>query len=327
MTPFLFFFSASLIALIIASYTDLKQRIVSDKLTYGMMAIGLIGYLVLGFLESNFFLFFNSVIAAVAAFLFSLLLYKAGVWAGGDVKLFTGIAALNPVNPNILGRLGVLSIPLFAAIELPIFFLTLFIFSLFAMLPYGVFLALGRLHRDKKHGKKIMRQLLFFGIGFVVIAALNCYAFLNKNDALFQLLLPIAAIWLVYFLLKLYGMSKVLMRKAIRISDLQEGMIVGETIVESAGKAERAPEKGIKNLINYFVANRSSKTVQQREIVSSARAGGVTVEEIKELQKLVKEGKLQDAIMVKESAAMVPAVLIAYIVLNVVGDLIWVFAR
>ncbi len=60
-----------------------------------------------------------------------------------------------------------------------------------------------------------------------------------------------------------------------------------------------------------------------KEIVSSRKARGVTPGEINELQKLVKEGKLEDKIELKLSAPFVPAILIAYLALNVCGDLLW----
>ncbi len=324
MNPFLLFFFASLIALVAATYTDLRKRIVSNKLSYSMVASGLAGWFAIGFFQQDLFIFFNSVTATIASFAFSLLLYKAGVWAGGDVKLFTGLAAMNPFNPNILSRLGLISLPVFGAIQLPIFFATLFIFSLFAMLPYGIFLSLQRIARNKEHGRKILLDLWLFGIGFAVIVLGAAFAFLNGYERALALLWMVVVFWLLYFMLKVYSMSKVLMRKAIKITDLEEGMIPAETIVETGKGIERQPEMGIKNLIKYFAVNKFEKAIKQpREIVSSKKARGATKKEIEELRQLVKQGKLQDAITVKESAPMVPAVLIAYLALNVVGDLIW----
>ncbi len=314
----------SLAALIIAARSDLRERIVSNRLNSSMLCVGLLGHAAWAVLAGSTGIFLNCLAATISMFLFALVLYKAGVWAGGDVKLFAGLAALNPLNPNILSRLGFIALPFFAAIELPIFPFTLFVFSIVAMLPYGVFLAMRRLARNRAQGEKILRQLRLFALGFAAAAIGAGVSFACGFAAAGNLLLIILMFWAVYFLLRLYAMSKVLMRKALRISDLQEGMIVAETIVETRSGAERKPEEGVKKLIKYFAANRFEKAIkQQREVVSSRKARGVTAEEIKELQGLVRAGKLEDAITVKESAPMVPAVLAAYIALNIIGDFAW----
>lgn len=322
--PFLFFFLFSLIALVIATRSDLRERIVSNKLNYAMVAVGLAGHAVWAALAGEAGILANCVGAVIGMFAFAFVLYKAGVWAGGDVKLFAGLAALNPVNPAVLWRSGLHSIPALGAIELPLFPFTLFIFSLLAMLPYGVFLAMRRLGRNREQGKRVLGQFRLFGAGFAVVAVLAVAAGWYGWGELAQVLAMLLALWAVFFLLRLYRMSKVLMRKAVKVTDLEEGMIVAETIVETRQGVERKPEVGIRTLINQFAANRLEKALKQgREIASSRHAGGVTKEEISELKRLVRAGKLEDAIMVKESAPMVPAVLIAYVVLNLVGDFVW----
>ena len=60
------------------------------------------------------------------------------------------------------------------------------------------------------------------------------------------------------------------------------------------------------------------------KIIASARnAGGVSEKEIVELKKLVKQGKLKNEICIKMSVPFVPAVLIAFIVLSIAGDILW----
>ncbi|MBN2067990.1 MAG: prepilin peptidase, partial [Candidatus Diapherotrites archaeon] len=288
MIQFLFFFTFSIAALAIAAYTDLKERVVKDEITYSMAAVGLLGHLIATILQADVGPFLTCIAATIAAFAFSLLLYKLGVWAGGDVKLFTGIAALNPVNASILARLGAMPAEMFGAIEIPVFFLTLFIFSIFAMLPYGIFLALRRLSRNREHGKKLIRQVWLFAIGLAAIGIAGIAGTALGMAWLAGLLSLAAGTWLLYFLLRLYGMSAILMRKAIRITELKEGEIVAETIVETAQGIERQPEMGVKNLIKHFAVNKMEKAIKQpREIVSSRKARGATQQEIEELKRLV----------------------------------------
>jgi len=148
------YFFISFLGILIATYTDLKDRIIPNKLTYSLIFLGIALHALESFTVSSFWPLLTSIALTVATFAFSWLLWKAGVWAGGDVKLFTGIAALNPFNPNLLAGLGI-QVPLFASIAIPIFPLTLFIFSIFAAAPFGVVVGANALSRKPVLRKKI----------------------------------------------------------------------------------------------------------------------------------------------------------------------------
>lgn len=152
------FFLASLLGLAVASYTDLKKRIVSNKLSYSLIAIGLVGHIAVAIVESNAWSFIYSAAAAALAFIFAYILWKLGVWAGGDVKLFSAIAALNPANPYFFNKfgisLGIIGMPY----NLPLFFVSLFVFSVFAMFPYGTLIALHGLSQRKKERDEMLKD-------------------------------------------------------------------------------------------------------------------------------------------------------------------------
>ena len=88
--------------LLIASYTDLKERLVSNKLNYSLLLAGLLLYGVESMYTGSILPFAYSLGGATIAFVFSLFLYKVGAWAGGDVKLFTALGALLPMAPEHL---------------------------------------------------------------------------------------------------------------------------------------------------------------------------------------------------------------------------------
>ncbi|NPA76524.1 MAG: hypothetical protein GXN93_02095 [Candidatus Diapherotrites archaeon] len=83
------------VVLAIATYTDIKRRIIPDWLTIGTILL---------FAPINAY-FYGPVtlLYPLATFAAAYLLYLLGVWAGGDVKLFTAIAAVYPHNVTILG--------------------------------------------------------------------------------------------------------------------------------------------------------------------------------------------------------------------------------
>jgi len=312
---FLLSFSFSLIVLIIASYTDLRERIVSNKLTFGSIALGLLLHAVWAIVERNVWIFGIAIFTAGYAFVFAYALYKIGLWAGGDVKLFAGIAALSPINPFIAGKLGLNSIPLFAPIALPLFPVSLFVFTLFSMLPVTIFITMKRAFSDKKAFNSMARDLAIVVVLLVVSVLFSSSEFASMAFVLFS-----AA--LLYFVMKLMVASRVFLRRKVKITELKEGMISAETISVQKGVVKRELAQGMKSFINYIKHYNLAES-DKRIVADNLKARGLTDEEIGELQKFVKQGKLKNFVYVKESAPMVPAFLVAFIILNLVGDLLW----
>ena len=364
------FFLISLIGLIIASYTDITQRIVKNKLSYSLIGIGLAGHLVWAVLESDPIIFIYSAVSAAFGFSFAYFLWKIGVWAGGDVKLFAALAALNPINPYILGFFGFSLGEVSNVVQLPLFSISLFIFSVFAMAPYGILISLHGLSKRKnereilikdaiqKAGQTIQLAMAIVGISWglaffaltqwLIIPALLIFGLVKNRKARLGLTIAIFAIaafntpvesivglaatavtlFGIYILIKLYSISKIMLRKEKKITELEEGEIVAETFTETDGKVERRAPLEIKRIINYFTNNRVQALREYlnpsgRIIASSRNARGLTDEEILELRRLVKEKKLENAVVIKLSAPFVPALLIAYLALNIIGDLLW----
>jgi archaeal preflagellin peptidase FlaK len=129
----------ALVACIYASYTDFKDGIIQNKLTFPLIAIGIILNGIYVFTTSNILLFIECVIVIGIIFILGYVFWKMGAWAGGDVKLFTGLAALIPfyaipfyptlVSYQILG----LQFPLVGTYPFPF---TLIVNSILAILPF-----------------------------------------------------------------------------------------------------------------------------------------------------------------------------------------------
>ena len=366
----LLFFSISLVALFIATYTDLRERIVSDRLIAAIIFLGLVvhGYSALTTWSYENFLL--SVSVAIATFIGAYAFWKLGVWAGGDVKLFTAIAFLNPVNYGFLRDIMGIKDGIFASSALPIFPLTLFVYSVFAMLPYGAALSFGKVLKDRGLKKKISERLwkgcldvvVFAGLiaafsvflkslgAPVFIAALFVFALSFFRKFLYGIIgvifvvlalaidftptvqqfgIALLSLLPLYIILQLYLMSRedvLVMRK--KITGLSEGEIAGENIMLENGKPERISRMSLGTIINNIRNNRFDLIRQSLnpagEVLASERsAGGLTQGQIKTLQRLVSEGKLEDVIKIKDSAPFVPAVLIAYLALQITGDIIW----
>lgn len=306
-------FAISLIGLIIASYTDLKERIVPNKLNLFLVSSGLLVHFSFSCLSNSLLLFGYALFALAYSFLFAYFLYKIGVWAGGDVKLFAALAVLNPVNPFIARFFGLNSF----TINMPLFPIELFVFTIFAMLPINIAILFKRADMSTR------KHLLFLLLISVFLWACSVVIPVGMISAL---LATLSFFGFIYFIFACYFAGKIILTKKIKITELQEGDIPAEFIRIVNGKVAREKGFNIKKLINYLAQHRMSNAKQGVEIVSPLKARGVTEEEIKKLKELVKKKMLEDFIYIKESMPMVPAILVAYIVLNILGDILWLLA-
>lgn len=140
------YFFLTLLALLIATYTDLRERIVPNRLTYALGGIGIALKALESFLASNPEPLIMSVAGGFVAFAAAYALWKLGVWAGGDVKLVSAIAILNPVNYSVLGQALFLNQwPFTPSSPLPLFAISLIIYSVLVFLPMGVMMTFSAL--------------------------------------------------------------------------------------------------------------------------------------------------------------------------------------
>ncbi|PIU21482.1 MAG: hypothetical protein COT15_02185 [Candidatus Diapherotrites archaeon CG08_land_8_20_14_0_20_34_12] len=367
----IFYFAAiafliSLLALIYASYTDLKQRIVPDFLSYGLIVFGIILAAIESVLLNDWIYFGYSAFAAIYGFIFALILYRLGLWAGGDVKLFTGIAALNPINVNIAQYFG-LGFVLFNTINLPIFPINFFILSIFSMLPYGAFLIFTKINKTEFFKEELQKSknLVFYGIFlsglsyFTIIFKLNYFIALfsillfglidRKNKVLSKIiailcfifafygsnysiklildsLIIIVSIFLFILIFSLLSSGRKVLKKKVKIENLEEGMIPANNVLIENNSLRFEESLNIKSIINYIKHNQMDRLKEKIEakdlFASSNKACGFTQEQILKLKEIARNEEIKE-IEIKESAPMVPAMLLAYIILNIIGDLLW----
>ncbi|MDD3984848.1 MAG: A24 family peptidase C-terminal domain-containing protein [Methanobacterium sp.] len=129
----------AIITCIYVSYTDFKEGIIQNKITFPLIAIGILLNGIYFFMISNFLLFIKCEIVTIIIFILGYIFWKMGAWAGGDVKLFTGLAALIPfyaipfyptlISYNLFG----IQFPLFGTYPFPF---TLIINSILSVLPF-----------------------------------------------------------------------------------------------------------------------------------------------------------------------------------------------
>ncbi|MDO5835713.1 MAG: A24 family peptidase C-terminal domain-containing protein [Methanobacterium sp.] len=121
-------------ACIYASYSDLKRGIIPNKLTFPLIAIGIVLNGIYAFMIGEFLFILVCVVVTGVIFGLGYLFWKMGAWAGGDVKLFTALAALIPFNP-LLVTYQIYQVP-FPVEGIYPFPLTVIINSILSILPF-----------------------------------------------------------------------------------------------------------------------------------------------------------------------------------------------
>lgn len=132
-----------------ASFTDLKRGIIPNKLTFPLIGVGLILNLIYAILLGYWIIFISAAIITGVIFVLGYLFWRMGAWAGGDVKLFTALAALLAIYPPVVNY-SILnySMPVYATYPFPF---TVIINSILSMLPFLLIYVLYIAVRSKKH--------------------------------------------------------------------------------------------------------------------------------------------------------------------------------
>jgi len=364
------FFSITVIGLLIATYTDLKERMVYNKLTYTLIGLG-IGLKIIETIKTQSTEpILTAIAGGVIAFAVAYLLWRLGVWAGGDVKLVTAIAVINPINYAALaGMLSLTNWP-FTTINLPIFSISIIIYSALAVFPLGLLMSLTAVTKHPRILEKTIetlkekaKQIVGLGVliagtriilgqlgvmDFFVLVVLVGMTFLPKKIRLWSTIaialaglalnigdFVLNSVYVILPLLFLYGFWKLYseskefaFKQTIQTAKLEEGMIPDKYLVEKGSKVELVERPSIKRVIKNLMNNRIENSLEDFQIkgkiiASPSQAGGITGENVKLLKEKAEKGLAPKKIVVRKTMAFVPAILIAYLALQLTGDLLW----
>lgn len=348
----LFFVTSAVVAvigLLVASYTDLKERMVPNKLSYSLLAIGLVLHAVESVLFSSPLPLIYSISGAILAFIFSLVIYKLGAWAGGDVKLFTALGSLLPLAPLELVKAA--RIPA-AYANYPLFYFLALENSVVIAFPFIMIYVFWKTFNNKKlrnDFKIMLKDTLVKGIclsasTFGILALLSlidlptwtsvfpilALAFLPQKlwyglSGVFLIVgLLSGGDWIVFasiLLTSLFAFGfieamthgrKALQRK-LPIRELREGMISAELVFLENGKVKKVVRSWVEKIRSFEPPG---------TIVSDLSAAGLTKEQINELKKLGVK-----SLLIKESVPMIPILLLGCTTSLVVGDLVWLITN
>ena len=267
-------YSVIILALIIASYTDIKTREVPDWLNYSLIATGIGTRAVFSLVHWDYSYLLEGLAGFGIFFLLSLLLFYTGLWGGGDSKILMGLGALIGIRFEFLP-----------------FLILFFIMLLLAGSVYGfawsLVLALRNMKGFLKKFKEILKRkyVVFLRRLSLCIVILFIISLFFESDSQSRFFLTIM-VFLVLFLVYLWAFSRAVeescMHKLVSPEKLTEGdWIVNDVVI---GKKRICGPKDL----------------------------GIEKKQINELIRLKKKGKVRK-ILIKEGIPFVPTFLVAYI--------------
>jgi Flp pilus assembly protein protease CpaA len=267
------------VALVIASFTDLKKREVPDYVSYGLIVIAFAIAVINTVIEWNYIFLIQSVMGFVLGLIVAYAMFYLGQWGGGDSKLIMGLGAI--FGFNIFPLFGPNNFLLLVLIASIIFFGALYglIWSIFLSIKNRkVFM---NHMTDWLHKREVVitRRILLVVVLVLIVLVLTV---LPEE---FRLII-LAFIAMFYVLLYVWLFVKVIeetcMVKDIPISKLTEGDWIYKDIY--VGK----------------------------KYVTGPKDLGVSREQIILLKKYLAQGKIK-TVTIKEGIPFIPAFLIAYV--------------
>jgi len=240
----------AIIALIIASITDIKTREVPDWLNYSLIIIGvgIHGIYSLVFNNSNYII--SSLMGLLAFFIIAWIMFKTGQWGGGDSKMLMAIGALVGLNLSVND-----------------FLLGFFINALLVGSVYGIIWGIILLIKNKKRFKNklniiLKKKKIKLVKKIVYLSSTLPFLFLLINYSMPTLVLAIALSSIIYIFFITIIFSKAIedsfMYKFVSPSKLTEGDWIANNI-KIKGKLICGPKdlgisaKQIKKLIQLKV--------------------------------------------------------------------------
>ncbi len=247
-----------LVSTIIASYFDLKYGIIPNKLTFLLLIFGIAmnSFFSIIFLNSKFIIV--SIILMIITFILTYILWKIRLWGGGDVKLFTAIAASIPIQPNFI-YFEYFNID-FPTVAIYPFQITVIFNSIIVSVPFLIIYALimnykNRLYKysfdylllielkrkiwvkiedlfkkikikKRRVLKNILRSLIFSIIFFIAMVIYK-EEYFSFRFLIFGIILSLILSYILNFSIKNFkNIIKEVYNKEIAIFHLKEGMIV-----------------------------------------------------------------------------------------------------
>lgn len=339
-----------------ASYSDIKHGVIPNRLAFSLILLGLGSYIIYSLYLRDYSLLIEVFKSFALIFIIGYLFWLVGGWSAGDAKEFMFLAALVPRYPETLKNLFdpvIAPYPFSLTMLLNTFILIFPFIALYSILLTYPIVGLRGMMKPLLDYRNTAR------IALLLTAAYSVAGLANTRAAVIPVLIllvmikhhraqtAMAATLAVASALatgghvttaKAYVFSFILLagirffihqislslkkglRREIQITELEEGMILGEEIYQEDGRIMRDRRIILEKLTEFLKTGGREK--RKRNTILRGGAAGLTEKEIKKLQELVAEGKLEDKIVITRGIPFAPAILIGFTASIIAGDLL-----
>jgi len=317
------------ILLILASITDIKERIIPHKYTIAMIIINLaVGYYYFGF---------NAIIAFFSTFILCLIL-SIGM-GGGDVKLFTALAPIFAYPDSFVFYipkyiLYLIAISMFLAAFFPMFrilirywkdilpsacYLTMILGIIYYFIhtykiPYAsiiiwayIILSIFISRKVPKY-KEYTKKLGYLFPVYLLFLYLIDKAYFIKYNVLLTSIIYLCEIVLISIVI--YALTGVETSDKKHVEELKEGDILRDVIIigkEGVEVKNLNIMKRIKLLLEHEIKE------NEKEIIITD-GEGLSNEDIQKIRELYMKGKIPDKLNVIKTYPFVPFVVVGYLI-------------
>lgn len=271
-----------ILALIIASYTDIKTREVPDWLNYSLICLGLGINAVYSVVLMDYSFIIQSILGLIIGLIIGYSMFYLGQWGGGDSKMIIGLGALIGFEINIESFLIGLLINI------------LLIGSIYGLI-WAVILAKRNKNKFSKEMKKVINNKKLIKTRLVIFVSslfLLSPLLLTKST---PIIIPIALLIILINLTPYLWMFV----KAVENSSLYK-YITPDKLTEGDWIAKDIKIDG--------------------KYISGPKDLGIEKKQINQLINFWKKGKIKE-ILIKEGMPFIPSFFIAFIVTLIYGNI------
>ncbi len=252
---FIILYSITFLALLIASYTDLKTREVPDWLSYSLIFTGIGLRLIFSVYYNNYSYIIEGIAGLVLFVAIAFLMFYAGQWGGGDSKMLMALGALFGIS-----------------LDYNSFSISFFINLLLVGAVYGLLYSLYQVLNNWKAFKKELSKFNFkkhVHYFIILVLALSIIIYFSINDIYLKFIF-ISWIFFILFTIILWQFVKIVekacMLKLVNPNILTEGDWIAKEVkykgnVIAGPKDLGLSKKQIKLLANLYNKKKIDKVV------------------------------------------------------------------
>ena len=344
---------------LISTYTDIKYKIIPNRLTIPLAITGLILVSSYYYFIHDFNLFYY--VSIIIIYIISYIFWILGVWGGGDVKLFTAISTL--LVPEFLSiipnyYIGNICLPIFSLNSIPTLYLM--INSVLSVVPIILIIVTYIILRKKSYLIKYFKKTIDLNKGLIVInSVMVTVSFMKIFDIHDFIINLIFLMFITYLHRKIINRNYLLVTISISILIYQiltgnsllyiktfiiiNLMIIIKNIISKNLIKEALTDKYALNQLKegmilsyplckneneyYFdkstIKDKIMRNINQTnnyKIIISKRASGLTLDDIKLLNKLNNQKMIEDSIYIKKELSFAPFIFVGLIITFLIGN-------